>query len=76
MKRILTTSILVTVGLSVYFEAFLVKKDDVALVRPSPAQINLLWKEGSESAPLSKAIARRLRLNRISPKPSSPKGSR
>ena len=88
MKRIcLTTSILVTVSLSIYFDAFLAGTDNPTQVGLIQSEVNPLWKEEQIQSLLSKAIARkeRLRINpsvenrlpEFSPEYSSPnRGSR
>ena len=68
MKRIcLTTSILVTVSLSIYFEAFLAGTDNSEQARLTQSEVEPLWKEEQIQTLLSKAIAKlkkeRLQIN-------------
>ena len=78
MKRIcLTTSILVTVSLSIYFEAFLAGTDNSDQARLTQSEVKPLWKEEQIQTLLSKAIAKlnkeRLQINpSVNYSPESP----
>ena len=59
MKRIcLTTSVLVTVSLSIYFEAFLAGTENSEQARLTQSEVKPLWKEEQIQTLLSKAIAK------------------